>query len=76
GLDSDGAVTAVYVDREHRDGGIAEKLHKDVFKANPRVISGDRASMWPEEIDLWEKFLVEMPNYVRKLKDGTYVYEA
>lgn len=75
GLDSHGFIRAVYVDPDNRRRGISEKLHLDIFKANHRVISEDVDVMGLGESNLWKKLLKQMPNKIKSIKDGSFVYQ-
>jgi GNAT superfamily N-acetyltransferase len=74
GLDSEAIVRAVYVSPSYRRQGISKKMHLEVFKLYPRVVSDDLSAMEKEEINLWENLLKEKPDQIKKLEDGSFLY--
>lgn len=75
GLD-DERIVCVYVSPDYRRKGVSEKMHKEVFSRNERVLSDDPSAMEPEEKATWEKLMKQNPDNIEKLKDGSFVYKA
>ena len=76
GLDGDNRIVAVYVSPDFRGKGVSTKMHEAVFKRNTEVLSDDPSGMEPEEKATWEKLMKSMPSKIKKLKDGSFKYEA
>lgn len=76
GLDVDSRIVAVYVSPEYRRKGVSSKMHEEVFSRNTEVSSDDPSAMEPEEKETWEKLMKKMPNKIKKMKDGSFVYKA
>jgi len=76
GLDENEKIIAVYVSPNYRRKGVSTKMHEEVFSRNTSVFSDDSNAMEPDEKATWEKLMKKMPNYIEKLKDGSYVYQS
>lgn len=75
GIDDDYSIRAVYVDPEYRNRGISEKMHLEIFKLYPRVMSDDSDAMEVAEKKLWEKLMKRFPDNIQKLEDGSFVHK-
>ena len=76
GLNADTKVTALYVSPEYRRKGVATKMYEEVFSRNSEVFSDDPDAMEPEAKATWEKLMKKMPDKIKKLKDGSFVYQG
>jgi len=51
-------------------------MHEEVFSRNTEILSDDPSAMEPEEKATWEKLMKKIPDKIKKLKDGSFIYKA
>ena len=50
-------------------------MYEAAFASNPQVVSDDASAMEKETKLLWEKMMVKMPDNIKKLDNGSFIYK-